>query len=244
MVRLAVVTLGVVARKHLPVALDLGDDPPGVSVLAEREPFQAVFHRARLLGERHRVLAQVDEDERADPIDVNRVQRVLRGVEPRDRLVVEVGVHPGVLEALRRALEVAVEAERPEVVRTADPFGVDRIGHRRVVDELRTPVGTDVVERPDVAVVIAQNDQLTVPDGSREELPRRVDTVRVPGVHPVLPEHVVLFGFEHLAVGEIPRRQRVRLGRDVSVYPTRPRLVPCRHTVSRTERVYQSVDDT
>jgi hypothetical protein len=86
------------------------------------------------------------------------------------------------------------------------------------------------VERLDLTVVVAGDDQVAAADGPSEVLTRFLDAVGMSGVHPVLAEHLVFLHLEDVRVGEIPRRQRVRLLCDVWAHRLCLGLVPLCHT--------------
>lgn len=102
-----------------------------------------------------------------------------------------------------------------------------------VLDRLRTAVGADVVERPDLTVVIANDDDLSVTDRPGEAVAGFLDRVLVARVDPVPGEHRLPFRPVDLGIGEVLRREGVRLVGEIRTdrFDLIGAVVPPRHTL-------------
>ncbi len=151
---LAVVALEEVLADELPVRLELGL-PSGVvdeAVDVEPELGHLCRHRAERVGERFRVRAGVDEDERSPGSDRRRgeAELVLREV----RLFLRA----------RRGAEPAVESVRPRVVRA-----LERLPAALALGDREAAVAADVDEGPQLAVAGERDDDRRPAAGGGEE---------------------------------------------------------------------------
>src|SRR3954452_7413545 len=141
--------------------------------------------------QRSRRRVEVDEDESLPGLAPNRDERVLCRLEVDQVL--------GVLRPLQLALEVV----RPRVIRALDPDDLPA----RLLEDRRTPVAADVVERTEPTVAATDDHDVLAGDGSKEIIAAVRGFLGSADADPVLREPVLLLEGEDRGIVEDAGRQ-------------------------------------
>ncbi len=168
----AVVALAVVLADELPVRVDFVGDRVRDAELGEVEPREMGRQVAEPLDQWRRLLGQADEDEA--------LPRLHPHADEPEVLHVEVVEVLGVLGAD----EVPLEVVDPGVVRALEPDG----RATRLLDDRGAAMAADVVERAQVTVATAGDQQRLVVDRRQEVRARRRGILLAPDDHPLAAE--------------------------------------------------------
>ena len=193
----AVQALGVVLDHELPVGLQVVDAALGPAQLAHAPRGELAVQAGQVLRKRERARRQVYEDVAVPLGRGDAAEAVLPQVESDDLL------HE------RRGAQRAVEAVGPGVVRALDAAGQ---ASAVLAAQERAAVPAGVVERGDVALLVAQHDQVHAGEAHQEVAAGRVERLRPSGVEPHVVVNRVELAAEELRVGVVARRQRPRFG--------------------------------
>src|SRR6266568_1836059 len=184
-----VVVLHEVLADELVVRLDLVHLLPRNPPLVEPVAGEALRKVAEFVGERWAVRIEVDEDQAAPRLGADGEETVVGPVELLHVAHVEDALLAfGDLGALeeRRPEAGAVEAVRPAVIRAAEEaLDVERA----FVDELRTAVSADVVERANDSVDAADDEHGGSADREGERVAGPCHFRSGAGGDPARPEH-------------------------------------------------------
>ncbi len=82
-------------------------------------------------------------------------------------------------------------------MRTLDTHHIFGVSHRHIFDYLRSTVRIDVVKRLDPAIVIPDDDQLSIASSSGDFVSQFSDTVRVTRLNPILFEDLLFSILRH-----------------------------------------------
>ena len=188
-----VVALEVVVDVDLPVALDDVVAPLDERACGRRRSRPRHLGRdgAHHLGQRRRVVGQVDEDERAPALDAH-----------GDEAEVLLGEALGVLH-LGRGAQAAVEPVRPAVV-----AALERLAVALRERDLARAMPADVVEGAQLAVEAVRDDDRLVEDRDRDEVADALELIGPCHELPGAAEDPLLLALEDVGVEVVARRQR------------------------------------
>src|SRR5215217_1374713 len=157
---------------------------------------------AELLGERSGVQVEVDEDEEAPALYPDGQEAVVSFVEFANLAHVEGGLGIlGDVRALeeRRAQAFALEVVSPTVV--GAPYPVVACHAGAVVEQLGSPMATDVVEGLELTLLVPGNDDRTSGHLGDDHLPGLLYLRSEPHNDPTRCEHLLPLDLEELASG-------------------------------------------
>ena len=191
--RRTVVALAEIMEEQLPVRLDLVRLRVHGFQLVRAPVRKLADERGQRVGERNRLLCEIDEDEALPDSERDRVQRPVLDVEPGD------------LGHRRHVAERAIERVRPCVVRTLDRRA-ERA--RALLAEPAAAMAAMVVERAHVAGTVAQHDHAFGVELEQEIAAGTFELRDMPDEQPVPVEDALALGRENFGRDEVLARQR------------------------------------
>ena len=162
-------------------------------VVARHEPADRRLQVRRLLGQRDRVVIQVDKDQIAELLDTHGLQTEVALVETLNML------------AVARGPQAAVRCIGPGVIGA----GNDRLHVAGALQQLVGAMLADVIEGAKFAVAAANDEDTLIDNGRRHVVAGIGDLALVADILPGAEKDPLLLQLEDLGVGVIARRQGI-----------------------------------